>query len=272
MSFRAVVTDLDGTLLDAHHSISEYTLKTLNLLREKGVAIVFATGRPHMDVFHTIDTCNLHGCYLITSNGTRVFDPQRRVIAEHYLDPQIVKELINIQQNNKSLESCFLSINVFRHDQWLTNNGIKEMLQIFQRSGFCYNCTDLSKESHDGVNSVFFVGDERSLLIVEDILNSQFQEKVNHSFSMSHVLDVSPPNVHKGNAMREVAELLGITLKDIIAFGDGMNDAEMLKMAGKGCVMGNAQQRLKAALPDVEVIGLNTEDAVAKKLCEVFEL
>ena len=55
---------------------------------------------------------------------------------------------------------------------------------------------------------------------------------------------------------------MGYNLKDCIAFGDGMNDAEMLSMAGKGCIMGNAHQRLKDLHPELEVIGLNADDAV----------
>ena len=44
--------------------------------------------------------------------------------------------------------------------------------------------------------------------------------------------------------------MLGYTLSDCIAFGDGMNDAEMLSMAGKGCIMANAHQRLKDLHPN----------------------
>ncbi|MDE5285089.1 MAG: HAD hydrolase family protein, partial [Candidatus Blochmannia sp. A2] len=60
--------------------------------------------------------------------------------------------------------------------------------------------------------------------------------------------------VSKGHALEEVAKIIGYTLKDCIAFGDGMNDLEMLSMAGKGCIMHNAHQRLKDKLPNMEVI------------------
>ena len=63
---------------------------------------------------------------------------------------------------------------------------------------------------------------------------------------------------------------MGYSLKDCIAFGDGMNDAEMLSMAGKGCIMGNAHQRLKDLHPELEVIGLNADDAVPHYLRELF--
>ena len=65
-------------------------------------------------------------------------------------------------------------------------------------------------------------------------------------------------------------EAMGYSLKDCIAFGDGMNDAEMLSMAGKGCIMGNAHQRLKDLHPELEVIGSNADNAVPKYLRKLF--
>ena len=72
------------------------------------------------------------------------------------------------------------------------------------------------------------------------------------------------------SALEAVSKAMGYQLKDCIAFGDGMNDKEMLSMAGKGCVMGNAHQRLKDLLPQLEVIGTNAQDAVPHYLRHLF--
>ena len=63
---------------------------------------------------------------------------------------------------------------------------------------------------------------------------------------------------------------MGYSLENAIAFGDGMNDKEMLIMAGKGYIMRNAHQRLKDLLPELEVIGSNAEDAVPRTLRQLF--
>ena len=68
--------------------------------------------------------------------------------------------------------------------------------------------------------------------------------------------------VSKGDALQAVAESLGLTLDNCIAFGDGMNDVEMLSMAGKGLIMGTAHEKVMHALPNNEVIGSNADDAV----------
>ncbi len=74
----------------------------------------------------------------------------------------------------------------------------------------------------------------------------------------------------KGHALEAVAQAMGYSLKECIAFGDGMNDAEMLTMAGKGCIMGNAHQRLKDLYPELEVIGINADNAVPHYLRDLF--
>ena len=74
------------------------------------------------------------------------------------------------------------------------------------------------------------------------------------------------PNVSKGNAIKTVSESLGLGLQDCIAFGDGMNDVEMLSMAGKGLLMGTAHPQVIEAIPTIERIGSNEHDAVAQYL------
>ena len=97
-------------------------------------------------------------------------------------------------------------------------------------------------------------------------IQDRWKDKVNVTFSLRSCLEVMAGAVSKGEALKQVAGLHGYATNDCIAFGDGMNDKEMLTMAGKGCIMQNAHQLLKDALPTMEVIGSNSDDAVARYL------
>ena len=77
-------------------------------------------------------------------------------------------------------------------------------------------------------------------------------------------------NVTKGEAVKNIMEKLNISLENTMAFGDGLNDYEMLSEVGKGLLMGNCAERLSEKLPNNEVIGKNTENGVAKYLKEIF--
>ncbi|MBD4740633.1 HAD-IIB family hydrolase, partial [Xanthomonas citri pv. citri] len=104
----------------------------------------------------------------------------------------------------------------------------------------------------------------------EQAINARWGDRVNVSFSTLTCLEVMAGGVSKGHALEAVAKKLGYSLKDCIAFGDGMNDAEMLSMAGKGCIMGSAHQLLKDLHPELEVIGTNADDAVPHYLRKLY--
>ena len=76
LPFNALVSDLDGTLLNRHHRIGEFTIDTLNKLEQKGVDIILATGRNHTDVQSILQKIGSEKALMITSNGARVHDLQ----------------------------------------------------------------------------------------------------------------------------------------------------------------------------------------------------
>ena len=74
LPFKAVVSDLDGTLLNANHVIGDFTIEILNKLEQKGVDIILATGRNHTDVSSILGKIGAEHAVMITSNGARVRD------------------------------------------------------------------------------------------------------------------------------------------------------------------------------------------------------
>ena len=64
-----------------------------------------------------------------------------------------------------------------------------------------------------------------------------------------------PVGCNKGAALAVLSQHLGFTLQDCMAFGDAMNDREMLGSVGRGFIMGNAMPQLKAELPHLPIIG-----------------
>jgi hydroxymethylpyrimidine pyrophosphatase-like HAD family hydrolase len=74
-------------------------------------------------------------------------------------------------------------------------------------------------------------------------------------------VELTPPGVHKGRGVEELCTRLGIARQDVVAFGDGLNDHEMLTWAGCGVAMGNADERTKAIAD--EITASNDDDGVA---------
>lgn len=263
--YHVVASDLDGTLLSPDHLLSPYAKETLKMLTAEGVNFVFATGRHHIDVAQIRDNLEIKA-YMITSNGARVHDTDGNLVFSHDLDCDIAADLFGVTHANTDIVT-----NVYRGDEWFMNRHRPQEMEYFKEAVFNYALFEPGLLETDGVSKVFFTCDDHDqLLPLEQAINARWGDRVNVSFSTLTCLEVMAGGVSKGHALEAVAKAMGYSLKDCIAFGDGMNDAEMLSMAGKGCIMSNAHQRLKDLLPELEVIGTNIDNAVPHYLRKMF--
>ena len=263
--YHVVASDLDGTLLSPDHRLTPYTKETLRLLTARGVHFVFATGRHHVDVSQMRDSLEIEA-YMITSNGARVHNTSGELIFSHNLDADIANDLFALKYDDADILT-----HVYRDDEWFLNRHRPEEARYFQESVFNYQVYQPGLLPTDGISKVFFTCDEPEKLVpLEEAILARWGDRVNVCFSLPTCLEVMAGGVSKGHALEEVAKLLGYALENSVAFGDGMNDLEMLNLAGKGYIMRNAHQRLKDLLPELEVIGSNGEDAVSHKLRELF--
>nr|WP_302981967.1 sugar/pyridoxal phosphate phosphatase YigL [Plesiomonas shigelloides] len=262
--YRVVASDLDGTLLTPDHRVSPFTADTLRMLTEQGIRFIFATGRHHVDVAKIRENLGIDA-YMVTSNGARVHNTAGDLVFKHDLAPEIAHDLMTLAHNHPDIIT-----NVYREDEWHIDREVDWLAEFHDETGFHCNVSNMQLVDCDGVAKVFYLGAHETLLPMEEAINARFGDKVNVSFSLPECLEVMAGGVSKGHALEQVLPLKGLTLADCIAFGDGMNDLEMLSMVGKGCVMQNAHQRLKDALPDAEVIGDNADEAVAHYLRRMF--
>lgn len=263
--YHVVASDLDGTLLLPDHTLSPFAKETLQLLTQRDIHFVFATGRHHIDVAQMRDGLGI-SAYMITSNGARVHNTDGELIFSHNLAPDIAEDLFAIVHDNPDILT-----NVYRNDDWHMNRDRRDQEDFFKESVFTYQVYQPGLLETDGIAKVYFTCDDHEKLIpLEQAINARWGDRVNVSFSLPVCLEVMAGGVSKGHALEEVSKLMGYTLKDCIAFGDGMNDLEMLNMSGKGCLMSGSLPRLKAAMPDAEIIGSNADDAVPHYLRKMY--
>lgn len=263
--FHIVASDLDGTLLAPNHQLSDYTKHTLKQLHQQGYTFVFATGRHHVDVAGIREQAGIPA-YMITSNGARVHDQNDQLMFSDNVPSELVQAIINMVKQDPDIQ-----VHIYRNEEWLMSQEDELLRNFHKDSDFSYSLFDIDHAPTEGVAKVFFTHpaqDHEHLVQYEDQLNVEFGERLNVAFSTPWCLEVMAANVSKGHALQVVAKSLGHTLDNCIAFGDGMNDVEMLSMAGKGLVMGTSHIKVKQALPDNQVIGANTDDAVAHYLAD----
>lgn len=263
--YKAIISDLDGTLLNSDHQISQRTCETVRALVARGIPFILATGRHFLDVRTFRDALGVP-CDLITANGALVSNPDDQLVFQDCLPHDIAAELVR----GLPAHVPDVNINVFDPHGWHVRAEIPEALKFHRESGFFYRISDLVELAGQGINKVFYTGDPEALLVLEEHLVAQYGGQVGIAFSSEDCLEVMARHVNKGNAVQRALAAHGVELHEAIAFGDGMNDLEMLSMVGHGVVMANATERLQRELPTLPRAKTCDEDGVAQYLSRVF--
>lgn len=118
-------------------------------------------------------------------------------------------------------------------------------------SGFRYQLADLKHIPADQVTKLCFIAEHNDLCQLQVQLRNALGDRAHICFSAWDCREVLPPGCNKGSALAP----LGFTLADCMAFGDAMNDREMLESVGQGFIMANAMSQLKSQLPHLPIIG-----------------
>ena len=266
LPFRAIVSDLDGTLLNAQHKIGDFTIDTLGKLAELGVDIYFATGRNLPDVTHIISKVKVKEAMLITSNGARANFLSGEKVLNRYLPEELAVSLMRTPFDRDRV--C---LNSYQGDDWFINIDIEQLKKYHRDSGYTYRVVDFSRHHGRETEKIFFIGKTpEDLVPIEHHIKAQYGNSLYMTYSAPQCLEIMHKDASKANGLAELVKRRGYSLADCLAFGDGMNDLEMLDQVGKGCLMGNADPRLKRALPHNEVIGDHRHEAVAGYIRAIF--
>eukprot|EP00796_Vickermania_ingenoplastis_P008277 gene8277-5796_t len=262
MPFKAVFSDMDGTLLAANHKFSEFTVNVLKQLQAKGVAVVLATGRPYPAVFNVIDESGLQPDFIVTTNGARIHDATRTIVARHDLDPKIVKAIAQVRQQPKEDgtldEGCPIktfSTNFYPEDKWITDKPSQEIVEAFFHSilPVTVDYQTCSDSTYESVHEMWLMGETHHLLAMKKYVELHHGNVVQVMMSQPTVIDIVSKTVDKGSALREICSWKGWELDEVLAFGDSMNDEPMLRAVPHSFVMTNSLPMLKETLPDREV-------------------
>lgn len=265
--YKAVVSDLDGTLLDENHDINSFTRETVRKIVEKGIKFYIATGRNYSGAKEVMEKINLK-IPLITANGARILDSEGKEIYIKNLENEYLEEIYKIDY--KKADSRII-LNGYSGNDWLVVEDVESILKKFKPDRKIFpvqvSMEDFMKKKF---TKIFFAGEYESLLKIEETVKNTLSGKVNVAFVSEYSLEIFPKDCDKSEAAKFLLEKDGLTLGDAVAFGDGANDCQLLEKAGKGYLMGNALHRLVERLPDFETVKSNAENGVALKLEELF--
>ena len=257
---KVIITDLDGTLLNAAHTISKYTKSIFQELHKEGYIIIVATGRHHKDAMQLTNLLEIP-LYLVTSNGARIHSPNKELDYAFDLSSEDVQSILSLD-----IDKTITTV-LFKEEVWLTNRENQKLNSFQKELHYPPQIVDYKKVNNlSGIKLLFVHEDHEKLIQLDNQIKAQYHTSFVTSFSLPICLELMDKNIDKCYAIAKILDKENLSFKQTICFGDGFNDEKMLVQANKGLLMNNAQQTLKDKLSYIEIIGSNDEDAVAKYL------
>ena len=228
---------MDGTLLNRNHEISEENRKAIAEAVHKGIHVVISTGRGAESGKECIKSLQLSS-YLVTVNGSEIWDPIGNLIERNPLQHDFIKSMWDLR-------------NLHDTNFWAVTSDSE------YRKALPKDITE-----HQWLKFGFSFQDEetRDTILMELKKNDQLEI----SNSSTSNIEVNAFGVNKAKGLKRVCECIGITMDQVIAIGDSLNDLAMIKEAGCGVAMGNAQELVKQSAD--WITETNEADGVAKAI------
>jgi Cof subfamily protein (haloacid dehalogenase superfamily) len=255
------IFDMDGTLLNGQHELSELTLRALNDLRARNANLVIATGRHINDIRCYIEQLG-GGIAAITCNGANIHDANGRLIANQTL-PLTANQVLIALGNQFDVYT-----NLYTHSEWLVSKPCEVMLKAHLESQFFYRETSQQEMLETPALKIMFFGQHHELLALRNIIDSDLTSSLNITFSDDNYLEIMQKNISKGDALKILLAKLGLPLNQTMAFGDSMNDVELFRTVAHPILMENAGSNLQAMFPNAKRAQPNYENGVARFLYE----
>lgn len=265
MKYKLIAVDIDDTLLNTKKEITPATKAALMQAQENGVRLVVASGRlPYgvrpfaqaLDVFR-------RGGYYMGFNGGAIMNSRDELIATSYLDSKYIEPVYELL---RPYDVCTM---VHKGNVIYSDNKTNQYSQIETDAvGLPVNPVDDLPRFIDWEIPKFLIGGDPALLkVLEKELIAALGGEVDVYLSAPWFLEVMPKSVNKGEGLKTICNDAGIDISEAIAFGDSYNDIFMIKAAGLGVAMGNAEDAVKEA---ADMVTADCDhDGIAKALEEL---
>ncbi|MFC3886353.1 Cof-type HAD-IIB family hydrolase [Bacillus songklensis] len=282
---KCVAIDMDGTLVNSKHVVSEENAQAIKLAQSQGIEVVIATGRSYQEARYVLEDAHIR-CPIICVNGAEVRSVEGNKL---YSIPLQLKEIHMLTNTLNELDiyyEVYTDEGTYSRDY---DKAISTIMDIFMSA----NPRQDYEKAIEGAKARFDKGmvklidsyeplfenpakeiykllafslDQESLAVATGRLKNI--ETVAVSSSGAENLEITHYNAQKGIALTNFVEQRGISLFETMAIGDNYNDVSMFKRVGRAVAMGNAPKDIHKICHTVTAT--NDENGVAKAILAIL--
>ena len=252
-----IAVDLDGTLLNSRHQLTERTVETLRRAIDQGVKVVIATGKTLLSAAEAYRRLELDtpGVFL---QGLVIYNADGSIRHQQTLPADVVRDLAAYARAHGVSLVAYSGVDIFTEQR---TEQTDKLLKFHAPTPQVVASLD-ARQAERPMNKLIIIEEPARTAAVRAELSGPYAGRATFVQALADMLEILPAGASKGAGLRWLLNDLGIAPEHVLALGDGENDVEMLQMAGIGVAVGNGAPQAKAAAD--YVVASNDEDGVAE--------
>lgn len=258
---KLIASDMDGTLLNEHSEMPPETYELIIALREKGVRFAASSGRRY-DRLCTFFEPVVDKMDFVASNGAQVYAEGEQIDREVY-SHLAIRDLARVIGMFDNLHLALFD----RTKSFLMDDEDKFVREVDKDLPNAERIWELPDPEVNILKASIFC-DDGNVMDNAYVLQRELGEKFVFAPSGNCWIDALQVGVTKASGIAQIMDHYGIAPEEVMAFGDSMNDYEIIRMVGCGCAMANGRPALKAVAD--RVVGYNHEQAVQAEMRRIL--
>lgn len=261
MNIKAIMCDVDGTLLTSQGIVSPRTIKAIKKVREKNILFGLSTGRDVNSVKTLLKEWGIEGLVdcIVGTGGAEIYDYVLGVDQQSYpLDGQLIKEIM------KHYEDMDVNFAIPWNGILFAPKDDKHIQELAVADKVPYQVVDFNEFLKEPKPKLVIVCDPNTMDDVvkrsQTFQNNQY--KCASLITASTLFEYMDPRISKTHGLKQVMKMHDIDMKELCTFGDADNDYDMTLNAGIGIVMANGSDKTKSVAD--YITDDNNADGIAK--------
>ena len=243
MAIKAIVVDLDRTLLHTDKTISPYTAEVFKKCKQKGIALMVATARPYRTMMQFCEIIDFDA--ISATNGARIICGDYR--KEYGLCPASAERVLTALKSYPDYR-----VTLETGEEAYSNKPIEDYFTVIS--------DDLAAVARsEGAIKILISLDTPDIL---ETVKKMLTDDLYYTVANGHLIQIMSRAVTKWNGVKDMLDISNISASETAYFGDDYDDIEPIRMCGVGVAVSNAIDEVKAVAD--HIAESNDDDGVAK--------
>ncbi len=252
---RLIAIDIDGTLLDDQHQLSERNAAAIQAAIDAGIQVVLATGRMRHSCVGLIEQLDLQTAGIFVQ-GLHVASAEGQRIHGEFLDAAILDRFVRYANQQSLSFVAFGEHHIFA----LKRNELTDLIMNYDEP----EPIEVTSFTDRAIHKIIILDDPLKVPRIRDGVETHMDTTADVMITQPEMVEIMPTGTSKGHSLAWLAAREGVPMRQVMAIGNAENDLAMVQMAGVGVAVGNAAQVVLDS--DDYIVASNNADGVAEAI------